>query len=93
MVHPAALLLSPCSAADEALRELSKTASRARVEVPIAVGGVDRAWQTRLKRQVEDAGKPGPHLTGQFCASPALEGEVEDDAQDGQREEDETGHT
>lgn len=43
--------------ADEALRELGKKADRARVEVPIAVGGVDRAWQTRLKRQVEDAAK------------------------------------
>lgn len=42
---------------DGTMRELSKTASRARVEVPIAVGGVDRAWQTRLKRQVEDAAK------------------------------------
>ena len=42
---------------DDTMRELSKTASRARVQVPIAVGGVDRAWQTRLKRQVEDAAK------------------------------------
>ena len=39
----------------EALRELGKKADRARVQVPVTVGGVDRAWQTRLKRQVEDA--------------------------------------
>ena len=43
--------------ADEALRELGKKADRARVQVPVTVGGVDRAWQTRLKRQVEDAAK------------------------------------
>ena len=43
--------------ADETLRELGKKANRARVQVPVAVGGVDRAWQTRLKRQVEDAAK------------------------------------
>lgn len=43
--------------ADEALRELGKKADRARVQVPVTVGGVDNAWQTRLKRQVEDAAK------------------------------------
>lgn len=43
--------------ADDTMRELSKTADRARVQVPVTVGGVDRAWQTRLKRQVEDAAK------------------------------------